>query len=159
MEGDGFVFHVLSFLSISIHSLRVEGDNVINCFRLELLHFNPLPPSGGRRRLVVVPTPAGTFQSTPSEWRETIHDDSIIYTSDFNPLPPSGGRLAVAIVHKLENLFQSTPSEWRETYNYHYMFSTVLFQSTPSEWRETDRNVFICSHDVFQSTPSEWRET
>ena len=34
---------------ISIHSLRMEGDNIL--FRLcsEIEYFNPLPPHGGRR--------------------------------------------------------------------------------------------------------------
>ena len=58
--------------SISIHSLRMEGDYVKSM------------------RYVVL----FTFQSTPSAWRETfqnINTEFIIF--HFNPLPPHGGRL------------------------------------------------------------------
>ena len=78
---------------ISIHSLRMEGDlrlplqlirrglfqstpsawretKSMTLTRSELLHFNPLPPHGGRRLTFV-----------PSSTR--LH---------FNPLPPHGGR-------------------------------------------------------------------
>ncbi len=57
--------------TISIHSLRVEGDERSIQHVIYINHFNPLPPCGGR--------PAGNgrlrmvnlFQSTPSVWRET----------------------------------------------------------------------------------------
>ena len=56
---------------ISIHSLRVEGDGIqISLFRRKLL-----------------------FQSTPSEWRETLCCNlGRVSRRYFNPLPPSGGR-------------------------------------------------------------------
>ena len=71
MEGDGFSI-IYSFLPcISIHSLRMEGDDLF-------LH------SISTRQ---------TFQSTPSAWRETKSVTAI--------------RTTIA--------FQSTPSAWRET--------------------------------------------
>ena len=125
--------------SISIHSLRMEGDknttNICNVTR--------------------------AFQSTPSAWRETYANrfPVAIYTY-FNPLPPHGGRLELSscYVHKLhisihslrmegdddttlrnvdETTFQSTPSAWRETAGKYVALDIVLFQSTPSAWRET----------------------
>ena len=80
---------------ISIHSLRMEGDSTIgvNAFKgipfqstpsawretrtangthEDLLHFNPLPPHGGRHGLVPYQIAEQLiFQSTPSAWRET----------------------------------------------------------------------------------------
>ena len=34
--------------NISIHSLRMEGDIISSSSRMILVHFNPLPPHGGR---------------------------------------------------------------------------------------------------------------
>ena len=59
--------------SISIHSLRIEGDAVQNA---------------------VVGFPH-SFQSTPSVWRETARiSGSIRLSLHFNPLTPYGGRHA-----------------------------------------------------------------
>ena len=62
---------VRGILSISIHSLRMEGDFLSSDTLLHHLRF----------------------QSTPSAWRET-HFPKIIHANitDFNPLPPHGGR-------------------------------------------------------------------
>ena len=81
------------------------------------LHFNPLPPHGGR--------PAHTLrQPKPS--------------ADFNPLPPHGGRQHRAAVRIADETFQSTPSAWRETYLLGRVENdNAEFQSTPSAWRET----------------------
>ena len=79
--------------SISIHSLRVEGDPEICTMSFTLHHFNPLPPCGGRRDMLLTFLLRIVFQSTPSVWRET---------NGFIKLYRS-------------MLFQSTPSVWRET--------------------------------------------
>ena len=56
---------------ISIHSLRMEGDRLVDGFRQTI----------------------EGFQSTPSAWRETrSHCTSSIMPGYFNPLPPHGGR-------------------------------------------------------------------
>ena len=57
---------------ISIHSLRMEGDQCL-CVKTERSkHFNPLPPHGGRRSYFSVRFHISSkFQSTPSAWRET----------------------------------------------------------------------------------------
>ena len=56
---------------ISIHSLRMEGDGVANVSVKVILHFNPLPPHGGRPLPLSSWSAWDTFQSTPSAWRET----------------------------------------------------------------------------------------
>ena len=80
---------------ISIHSLRMEGDQTNQGYGKEAeCNFNPLPPHGGRQR-----TPERcTFRR-----------------NHFNPLPPHGGRLLVSYLKEQILLFQSTPSAWRET--------------------------------------------
>ena len=57
---------------ISIHALRVEGDQSIYGEIQQHFYFYPRPPSGGRphtRRRRSAPKP---FLSTPSEWRATV---------------------------------------------------------------------------------------
>ena len=50
MEGD-LIAHInqRGCLVISIHSLRMEGDVERSCTQSREVHFNPLPPHGGRR--------------------------------------------------------------------------------------------------------------
>ena len=162
MEGDILQRRICGGQTISIHSLRMEGDAGNRCLYCRcFFDFNPLPPHGGRHitgRLCADPE---LFQSTPSAWRET----SPVQTR------------STAVV------FQSTPSAWRET----IQLATQLkeekisihslrmegdlqylpprrsqhgFQSTPSAWRETPGAEFSrIPHNAFQSTPSAWRET
>ena len=60
---------------ISIHSLRVEGDQK-HLLDNTLVHdFNPLPPCGGRLVGFDEKNTADVFQSTPSVWRETCVTD------------------------------------------------------------------------------------
>ena len=71
MEGDNSAPGNGNKCVISIHSLRMEGDSIWN-------------PQGKSQ---------GTFQSTPSAWRETCNDlPRIPRIFHFNPLPPHGGR-------------------------------------------------------------------
>ena len=124
---------------ISIHSLRVEGDVEVTDLQGRLLHFNPLPPCGGRLAPVFLRHPKGGFQSTPSVWRETTVCHPWVFPifrfqstpsvwretkyidkikrggSDFNPLPPCGGRRRHRQADRRRGQFQSTPSVWRET--------------------------------------------
>ena len=41
---------------ISIHSLRMEGDNLHSSKCIRYRHFNPLPPHGGRPKKVWTPS-------------------------------------------------------------------------------------------------------
>ena len=89
----GFVFHVFSSLSISIHSLRMEGDCFWALSRSVPTTFQSTPSAWRETASISGTTLVRIFQSTPSAWRETAsrlrgqpwHDH-------FNPLPPHGGR-------------------------------------------------------------------
>ena len=102
-------------ISISIHSLRMEGDRFSSLVFGGVIYFNPLPPHGGRLRKFRNLLSPVAFQSTPSAWRETIR-----------PMPSVR-----------RSVFQSTPSAWRETSPLDCSVATGIFQSTPSAWRET----------------------
>ena len=96
MEGDRVVVqdHTVP-CTISIHSLRMEGDSVYGtCFKLSR-YFNPLPPHGGRRG-----------GQTKTVRREGISIHSLRMEGDILP--------AVVAVPE-DSSFQSTPSAWRET--------------------------------------------
>ncbi len=151
----------MASFTISIHSLRMEGDGI--CLRIPQLrnHFNPLPPHGGRlylhtslrlrsifqstpsawRETLIFPLSGADlrgFQSTPSAWRETVQNwINGIGGADFNPLPPHGGRLLIFTIYGAPARFQSTPSAWRETIPALSRVRSMEFQSTPSAWRET----------------------
>ena len=115
MEGDQRLGKSPEPRNISIHSLRMEGDNRRQQPQAKASHFNPLPPHGGRPAGSGGITMTITFQSTPSAWRETGQDHgtrlcrsisihSLRMEGDyidlgylcggvyFNPLPPHGGR-------------------------------------------------------------------
>ena len=72
MEGDLDDARENRTLTISIHSLRMEGDSSFLLIDFMVHHFNPLPPYGGRLL------------------RSRLSIDCVI---NFNPLPPYGGRL------------------------------------------------------------------
>ena len=146
---------------ISIHSLRMEGDNrsrmigsaatpfqstpsawretvISRLLPPEVAHFNPLPPHGGRLIL-------------------NIRPDTPIY---FNPLPPHGGRRMSVQISLLRWTFQSTPSAWRETYSTSVSrcFSSISIHSLRMEG-DTYQHENHTGKNQFQSTPSAWRET
>ena len=66
--------------AISIHSLRVEGDDLQAVGDKMTSDFNPLPPCGGRHRNWAHQSVFWVFQSTPSVWRETIVESIDIKT-------------------------------------------------------------------------------
>ena len=80
---------------ISIHSLRMEGDDYTKEQYEAFFHFNPLPPYGGRLGMIVN-FQSGIFISIHSlrmEGDDQIHAFTR-FTTYFNPLPPYGGRPA-----------------------------------------------------------------
>ena len=118
--------------SISIHSLRMEGDLIYLATHRVSNYFNPLPPHGGRRSSDQGWMAIHRFQSTPSAWRETwvlascrldffisIHSlrmegdfprkSSGILTIYFNPLPPHGGRRAGVTSYTIPTDFNPLP--------------------------------------------------
>ena len=119
---------------ISIHSLRMEGD--------ETARHGPMRNT--------------TFQSTPSAWRETtgrvqcavvagdisIHSLRMEGDHGWNSTPGT------------QRQFQSTPSAWRETYAQVAVRYEKLFQSTPSAWRETGyADISLYSISYFNPLP------
>ena len=77
---------------ISIHSLRVEGDELKNKKESENNDFNPLPPCGGRQADRIQSRQSGDFNPLPpcgGRRKEMRHEAGVDY---FNPLPPCGGR-------------------------------------------------------------------
>ena len=149
MEGDRTVFlHICAFtLFQSTPSAWRETDtSQEEC--LERLHFNPLPPHGGRRRscesghlpeIISIHSlrMEGDGFRNPVFHRHTISIHSLrmegdfhrrrnhIDQHDFNPLPPHGGRLMENLHLRCTKVFQSTPSAWRETLLVH--INGVLF--------------------------------
>ena len=93
MEGDDNVSDRLTSSGISIHSLRMEGDLVLFHFLYLAFSFQSTPSAWRETEITEIREKLEIFQSTPSAWRETtpIADNTSI-TSDFNPLPPHGGR-------------------------------------------------------------------
>ena len=151
-----------SELSISIHSLRMEGDQeIVDTLNVRGFHFNPLPPHGGRPFLP--PTFRSAISISIHSLRmegDCIQCPPICNTGHFNPLPPHGGRLKKYNYSEYNKGFQSTPSAWRETSaSLSLPRENNIFQSTPSAWRETTDNLFGYCYLLFQSTPSAWRET
>ena len=71
MEGDNKRPKIVTNFCISIHSLRMEGDFWCTERQPSTSHFNPLPPHGGRHVGDDIGDDFISFQSTPSAWRET----------------------------------------------------------------------------------------
>ena len=148
--------------SISIHSLRMEGDLMEAPLFIDSQHFNPLPPHGGRR-----PRP----RCSPP------------WTVYFNPLPPHGGRrewlsflemLADISIHSLRmegDPVEIRPEDQRKHFNPLPPHGGRQIHRSPLHWqyrisihslrmegdiRKIKDSLWI---PTFQSTPSAWRET
>ena len=81
-------------ISISIHSLRVEGDGKgVHLDHNAVSDFNPLPPCGGRPKDQISLRLTRYFNPLPPCGGRPL---TVILPSalslDFNPLPPCGGR-------------------------------------------------------------------
>ena len=101
---------------ISIHSLRMEGDEKNPLSTSTTIAFQSTPSAWRETDLTMQISIILAFQSTPSAWRETcdwFRRSSCCF--NFNPLPPHGGRLQEIVNVFSVHLFQSTPSAWRET--------------------------------------------
>ena len=139
----------------------MEGDfrNIVRIARS--VHFNPLPPHGGRLK---------------GEFGETRIDDISIHSlrmegdilevpesmflENFNPLPPHGGRLYRSSHHRINRCisihslrmegdmivhctrkhtihFNPLPPHGGRQFDFSVGSRIALFQSTPSAWRET----------------------
>ena len=136
----GLCGRLLRRLSISIHSLRMEGDDAESQvfsrifsfqstpsawretrFRQIQLppqcHFNPLPPHGGRREKTWQHTEQRNYFNPLPPHGGRLYQVLVLFCRQFhfNPLPPHGGRRASLMIIDDLIKFQSTPSAWRET--------------------------------------------
>ena len=85
VEGDQTKFHNLwQHFNISIHALRVEGDGSSKSRDLSIsFHFYPRPPGGGRhQKLFQKAFLDFGFLSTPSGWRATVASPMAIESQD-----------------------------------------------------------------------------
>ena len=138
VEGDCDLQACLACPLISIHSLRVEGDFLsADNKRIEKISIHSLRVEGDgvtlRQQL-----PRQRFQSTPSVWRETAPQRSGRRPSriSIHSLRVEGDQADYCWFDRRTE-FQSTPSVWRETLLTRIGFRVCAFQSTPSVWRET----------------------
>ena len=162
VEGDGAKLEVLSkYSTISIHSLRVEGDLCYVQYRRN----------------------ATAFQSTPSVWRETddlreriderhisIHSLRVegdhtrkhghFKRHNFNPLPPCGGRLSHHRHLLLQHLISihSLRVEGDLPTIALCPILSISIHSLRVEGDPVDAAIWLIAW-LFQSTPSVWRET
>ena len=160
MEGDICNSIWSGFVVISIHSLRMEGD----------IHRT----NHGRRRIISIHSLR--MEGDHLRQADTVH---VVY---FNPLPPHGGRprcckiggvFHTISIHSLR--MEGDNCSHRVTLqNVHFnplppyggrperrclAMKRFKFQSTPSVWRETFCSSAFRDTLSFQSTPSVWRET
>ena len=101
---------------ISIHALREEGDGPAGFFFLQILHFNPRPPRGGRQRIlrnrpVVDDISIHALREEGDSWSRRNPPRP----RNFNPRPPRGGRPILSLPSAFALQFQSTPSARRAT--------------------------------------------
>ena len=105
-----------NFCSISIHSLRVEGDAVVLLQFLVHVEFQSTPSVWRETPSVADCSASPIFQSTPSVWRETYDLWQVLNQQaiSIHSLRVEGDQLVSFPFPRLQK-FQSTPSVWRET--------------------------------------------
>ena len=102
---------------ISIHALRVEGDNkdIVDANNAQLISIHALRVEGDDDLILLI-SESYRFLSTPSGWRATTVcrrcGGSRLY---FYPRPPGGGRPVSPGQVLTLTAFLSTPSGWRAT--------------------------------------------
>ena len=140
MEGDLEPLHPILHIIISIHSLRMEGDLCLQA----------------------TPRPCQAFQSTPSAWREThTHPGSESAPGYFNPLPPHGGRRTFTVLFFAGQNISIHSLRMEGDLGMIVNFQSGIFISIHSLRMEGDlmRRTVKYAKNQFQSTPSAWRET
>ena len=130
---------IKKFLYISIHALRVEGDQLRKVSRHDPRDFYPRPPGGGR------PLFSGR---------------SIFTQINFYPRPPGGGRRRGAFAFRRSRYFYPRPPGGGRPKYLRGDPAAFLFLSTPSGWRATHGvSGSLAISSIFLSTPSGWRAT
>ena len=141
--------------AISIHSLRMEGDCSIDQRSHAVIHFNPLPPHGGRRSKSSIADLASYFNPLPPHGGRRYPCRKNKSGEHFNPLPPHGGRphFAGFVIVTLDISIHSLRMEGDKN-GYPQKKHISSFQSTPSAWRETgamhriERLYYISIHSL-----------
>ena len=160
VEGDQVESCEKEDIHISIHSLRVEGDSMLEMWHmLNAISIHSLRVEGDGDTIKQTGA-VGHFNPLPPcggrHYKSTLRK----YALDFNPLPPCGGRPSASIVN-INDIPISIHSLRVEG---DFLLDAgvpenIVFQSTPSVWRETDERYGGMTEPIFQSTPSVWRET
>ena len=129
MEGDQRLGKSPEPRNISIHSLRMEGDNRRQQPQAKASHFNPLPPHGGRLDKITEQDYADLFQSTPSAWRETCRVRTSFLLGDISihslrmegdlVLPPGHKQRELISIHSLRMEGDTAyPDQTNQGYNF-----------------------------------------
>ena len=153
--------HGTTYLNISIHSLRMEGDTGQIMTSKSPNHFNPLPPHGGRPCLTSVEIPEGTFQSTPSAWRETrnCEKNRIFRNISIHSLRMEGDTADAAVGGVISISIHSLRMEGDDTFRIILRFFQNYFNPLPPHGGRRPVGCWTIHRTSFQSTPSAWRET
>ena len=140
VEGDeaDLLGHLLG--DISIHALRVEGDNH-RLADLEDIERFLSTPSGWRATTVTIRYPqlgVEAFLSTPSGWRATVDMPEMIPAIgiSIHALRVEGDFTALVRCSLFTNFYPRPPGGGRQTPS-QMPFSSEKFLSTPSGWRAT----------------------
>ena len=146
---------------ISIHALRVEGDNEAKYGESAIARFLSTPSGWRATCLRTTVAIYGAFLSTPSGWRATIGTGLLEQHSyiSIHALRVEGD--TITVLHSGQTaIFLSTPSGWRATTMLSSWFRAKReFLSTPSGWRATQHRGKSATRTTFLSTPSGWRAT
>ena len=115
MEGDTSSGYAFPGKYISIHSLRMEGDYHALLSKLHgKISIHSLRMEGDTHSLSIQQL-AKYFNPLPPHGGRQLVCVQITHVDHFNPLPPHGGRPVPTSQPLMYSLFQSTPSAWRET--------------------------------------------
>ena len=170
--------------SISIHSLRMEGDGGKMTGDIDMASFQSTPsawretffglsrdrnspvfqstPSAWRETVETVSGGAAgrLFQSTPSAWRETAYRFYKIRIEEhFNPLPPHGGRRGRMYCRKRCMNFNPLPPYGGRRGQDCRLYRNQYFNPLPPYGGRPKILLMKPGDNTFQSTPSVWRET
>ena len=160
MEGDPAVYDQSLSYYISIHALRVEGDDTpVNVFFV-CLHFYPRPPGGGRPEFAqkhkqpdhFYPRPPGGGRHAlriSAHCCRSISIHALRVEGDwdagrlrqgknhFYPRPPGGGRPIVLQTWRTSKDFYPRPPGGGRPSSTTTLKASMAFLSTPSGWRAT----------------------
>ena len=90
--GDGFGHYQYGWYIISIHAPREGGDDLFAKAVTQLFYFNPRPPRGGRRDVVVVDTIDLQISiHAPREGGDAIDTGNRLHNRRFQSTPPARG--------------------------------------------------------------------